>query len=154
MKLFLILLLLAGFQTEVPYKSSDEFQLKIDLSFKNKDSKYGQSSYNQNGERLDKVSSSPLPFLIVTINQFKIQSDEVKVSAINSLGKPLLKKKVAPDLSLHFEMGFVDDLKDRTAANEITVYFLSEEKKELRKIVFSVSRTGVFEVNGKWHAQF
>jgi hypothetical protein len=154
MKLFLILLLFVGFQTDVPYKSSDEFQVNIDLSFKVKNSTYGPSTYNQNGERLDKVSSTPLPFLNVSVTQIKAQSDEVKIVAFDSQGKSLQKKKISPDIVLHFEMGFVDDLKKGASNHEITIYFLSEEKKKLRKIVISVAPTGVFEVNGKWHGQF
>jgi hypothetical protein len=154
MKLFSIFLLLVGFQTDVPFKPSDEFQVNIDLAFKVKDTKYGKYTYDPDGDRLDKVNATPTPFLTVTINQIKFQSDEVKVSAVNSLGKSLMKKKISPDLVLHFDMGFVDDLKNRTSAEQITVYFLSAEKKELRKIVFSVTRTGVFEVNGMWHGQF
>jgi len=154
MKLFLILLFFVGFQAEVPYKPSDEFQVNIDLIFKTKDSAYGPSTYNQNGERLDKVSSSQLPFLNVSVTQIKIQSDEVKIVATDSQGKSLMKKKISPDLVLHFEMGFVDDLKKGAPNNKVTLYFLSAEKKNLRRIVISVAPTGVFEVNGKWHGQF
>ena len=154
MKLFFTLLLLAGFQAEVPYKPSDEFQVNIDLSFKTKDSIYGPSTYNQNGERLDKVSSTPIPFLNVSVTQIKVQSDEVKIVAIDSQGKSLMKKKISPDLVLHLEMGFVEDLKKGSPNNKVTLYFISGEKKNLRRIVISVAPTGVFEVNGKWHGQF
>ncbi len=154
MKLFFTLLLLAGFQTEVPFKPSDEFQVNIDLSFMAKDSKFGHTTYNQNGERIDIVPSKLLPFLTVTVKQLKIQSDEFKIAAINSQGKSPAKKKVTSDLELRFDMGFVEDLKKNTAANEITIYFLSDKKKELRKITFSISENGVFDVNGMWHGQF
>jgi hypothetical protein len=51
-------------------------------------------------------------------------------------------------------MGFVDDLKKKSPNSEITIYFLSEEKKKLEKIVLAVSANGVFQVNGNWHGQF
>ena len=154
MKLFPLLLFFVGFQLEVPYKPSDEFQVNIDLNFKIKDSKYSTSTYDQNGDRLDRVSSTPLPYLAVSVAQIKFQSDEVKIVAIDSQGKTLVKKKVSSDLVLHFQMGFVEDLKKKSPNSEITVYFLSVEKNRLRKIVFSVAPTGVFVVNGKWHGQF
>ena len=154
MKLFFILLLFVGFQAEVPYKPSDEFQVNIDLNFKTKDSKYPTSTYDQNGDRLDKVSSTQLPYLAVSVTQIKFQSDEIKVVAIDSQGKTLLKKKASSDLILNFQMGFVEELKKKSPNSEITLYFLSEEKNKLRKIVFSVAPTGVFVVNGKWHGQF
>jgi hypothetical protein len=158
MKLFLFFLLFVGFQDfqddVVPYKPDDEFQVNIDLAFKIKESKYGISTYNQNGERMDRVSSTPLPFLNVSVTQFKVQGDEVKVLAVDSKDKTLTKKNVSSDLVLHFDMGFVDDLKKGAANNQIIIYFLSQEKKKLRKITFSVTATGAFEVNGKWHGQF
>lgn len=154
MKIFFILLLFVGLQDDVPYKPDDEFQVSIDLKFKTKESKYGLSTYNQNGDRIDRVSETPLPFLNVSVAQFKVQSDEVKVVAYDSKGKSLTKKNVSADLELHFEMGFVDDLKKGAPNNQIFIYFLSEEKNKLRKITFSVTPTGVFEVNGKWHGQF
>jgi hypothetical protein len=154
MKLFFSFLLFVGLQDDVPYKPDDEFQVSIDLNFKTKESKYGISTYTQNGERLDRASPTPLPFLNVSVTQFKVQSDEIKVIALDSRGKTLQKKNVSADLILHFDMGFVDDLKNGSSNNQIILYFLSEEKKKLRKITFSISPTGVFEVNGKWHGQF
>ena len=154
MKVFLILLICCGFQTEVPFKPSDEFQVNIDLSFKIKNSAYSPTTFSGSGERLDKPSSTTLPFLTVIVKQLKIQSDESKIVAVDSNGKSMWKKKALPNLEIHFQMGFVDDLKNKISPNEVTLYFLSSEKKELRKIVFSVSANGVFEVNGKWHGQF
>jgi len=55
---------------------------------------------------------------------------------------------------LKFPMGFVDDLKAKSNGEGITVYFLSADKKKLRKIVFGVQPDGVFQVNGQWHGQF
>jgi hypothetical protein len=154
MKVFLIFLIFVGFQTEVPFKPSDEFQVNIDLSFKIKNSSYAPSTYSGNGDRLDKPSATSLPYLTVIVKQIKIQNDEVKIIAKNSFDKTIWKKKVSPNLELRFDMGFVDDLKNKLSPNEVTLYFLSSEKKELRKIVFSVATNGVFEVNGKWHGQF
>jgi hypothetical protein len=154
MKLFLILLLVSGLQEDVPFKPSDEFEVNVDLTFKIKNSQYSPNTFSGSGERLDKPSSTTLPFLTVVVKHLKIQSDEVKVEALNSKDKTLFKKKVSSKLELRFEMGFVDDLKSNTSASTITLYFLSSEKKQLRKIVFSVSASGVFTVNGNWHGQF
>ena len=154
MKLILLLLPLVILQDQVPYKPSDEFKVNIDLSFRVKGSSYLSPTYSSNGERLDKANGTLLPFLTVTVTEFKIQPDEIKIIAENSLGKTLTRKTISPNLQLHFEMGFVDDLRTKTSANEITINFLSRDKKELRKIVFNVSDTGVFTVNGEWRGQF
>ena len=154
MKLFFTLLSFIFFQDQIPFKPSDEFQVNIDLKFKVKPSGYGPSSYSANGDPLNKTNSTTFPYLMVDVSQLKIQNDEARIVAINSLGRTLMKKKTLPLPILHFEMGFVDDLKSKTSPNEITVYFLSAEKKQLRKIVFTVSSNGVFQVNGQWHGQF
>jgi len=159
MKVLLYLFALLLFQDEIPYKPSDEFQLNVDLKFKEKisggnTSGYNQNAVNNNGERLDKPKKELRAFLSVSVTQLKIQSDEAKIIVIDSQGTTLLKKKASADLALRFNMGFVEDLKNNTSANEITVFFLSPQKKELRKIVFAVSPTGIFAVNGQWRGQF
>src|SRR5258706_6493180 len=152
--LFISLVQFLAVQTEVPFKPSDEFQVSVDLKFKIKSSAYPTSTYSGSGDPLDKPSSTTLPFLVVSISKIKIQSDEDKVRAVDVRGKSLFRKKASPALLMHFEMGFVDDLKSKVSSNEITVFFLSKDKKELRKIVISISDKGVFEVNRTWHGQF
>jgi hypothetical protein len=93
-------------------------------------------------------------FLVVTVSQLRIREDEVKIRAVDSQGKSLLKKKASSTPEMRFTMGFVEDLKSGAIPNQITVYFMSAEKKDLRKIVFAVLSDGVFQVNGLWHGQF
>lgn len=154
MKLFSFLISFIVFQEQVPFKSSDEFEVNVDLTFKIKNTTYAPSTFSGNGDRLDRPSTAALPFLTVIVKHIKIQNDEVKLSVINSLGKSVLKRKASPSLELRFELGFVDDLKNNGAPNEMTIFFLSKDKKKLRKIEFNVSSDGIFEVNGKWSGQF
>lgn len=153
-KFALILACCLAFQEEVPFKPSDEFQVNVDLKFKIKPSAYPTSTFSGNGDPLDKSSATTLPFLAVTISNLKIQSDEERVYAVDARGKSFFKKKTSPTPEIHFDMGFVDDLKTGNANSQITVFFTSKDKKELRKIVVSISDKGVFEVNGTWHGQF
>jgi len=154
MKVLVFLFSFILFQGEIPYKPSDEFQVNIDLKFKEKSSGYNPNAFDGNGERLDKPQQGLRAFLAVTVTQLKIQSDEVKIIAVDSQGKTLLKKKASPSLALRFQMGFVEDLKSKRTPSSITVFFISSKKEELRKIVFEVSSNGVFAVNGQWHGQF
>ncbi len=143
-------------QEQVPYKPASEFQVNIDVKFKEKTAGNNDPTnvYTSNGERLDKNTLGLRAFLSVSISQLIITSAEMKILAVNSDGKKLLNKKTSPVPELEFKMGFVEDLKNGTAPREITVYFLSGEKKELSKIVFGVLPDGVFQVNGQWHGQF
>ncbi len=151
MKTSLILAFCFFLQQEIPFKNSDEFQAQIDLKFKTKQSEFSPNSYSTSGTRLDvtKVES----FLIVNLTQLKNPGDEVRMHAVDSKGKTILKKKCSPD-DIHIEMGFLSDLKNGSDTKEITIFFLSSEKKELRKIVLSVLSDGTFQVNGKSHGKF
>jgi hypothetical protein len=154
MKLFFLLPVIFFIQNEVPFKPADEFQVNIDLKFKEKPPAYGANTFTPTGERLDTQNTSMLPFLEVSVTNLKIREDEVRIVAVNSMGKQLLRKKASPAPDIRFVMGFIDDLKSTNSANEITVFFVSAEKKELRKIVLKVLPTGVFQVNGEWRGQF
>jgi len=143
MKTSLILAFYFFLQGEIPFKNSDEFQVQIDLKFKVKGSEYKPNSYNANGARLDGQATTE-SFLSVNITQ-------VKMHAIGPKGS-IFKKKCTPDF--HLDMGFISDLKKGEGANQVTIMFLSEEKKQLRKIDLAVLKDGTFLVNGKWHGQF
>jgi len=151
MKTSLILAFYFFLQAEVPFKNSDEFQVQIDLKFKPKQNEFSPNSYSTSGTRLDatKVES----FLMVNVTQLKNPGDEVRMQAKDSKGKTIFKRKCSPD-DIHVEMGFLSDLKNGSDTKEITIFFLSSEKKELRKIVFAVLSDGTFLVNGNSHGKF
>jgi len=157
MKLSFLFIAIFFFQDEIPFKDEGEYLVQIDLKFKAK----GQngiglsSSYSNTGQMQDdKTIQVPRAFLTVNVSEIKIREDEAKIVAIDSEDKKLLTRKTSSVPELHFDMGFVDDLKSKAAANEITIYFLSGEKKRLRKIVLTILTDGTFQVNGKWHGKF
>jgi hypothetical protein len=151
------LLLLAFYffvQVDIPFKSADEFQVNIDLKFKPRPQKDSRlNSDFKVSTQSDTNISAPEAFLNVNITQLKVLSDEVKILAFDSKEKMVVKKKCTPD-DIQLEMGFVNDLKSGAAANQVTIYFLSAEKRKLRKIELTILPDGVFQVNGKWHGQF
>lgn len=152
MKTSLILAFYFFFQgTEIPFKNSEEFQVQIDLKYKVKESEY-KNIYNSTGGQ-NEVHGTSQPFLSVNITQLKILSDEVKIHAVSSKGRSLFNKKCSSD-DIRLKMGFISDLKQGEGTNQVTIVFLSEEKKELRKIELAVLKDGTFLVNGKWHGQF
>src|SRR6516162_9979707 len=124
-------LLFAAFvfiQTEIPFKNTDEFVLKVNLKFKQRPV-VDRESYSSSGDRLNKTNIEAAPFLEVDITELKILEDEVRILAVDGKETNLLKKKTTPAPKLHFEFGFVEDVKNGKANNEINIYFLSAEKK-------------------------
>ena len=139
-------------QEDIPFKNSDEFQVQVELKYKQKGSEYKPNSYSNDGTRLDNQGKVE-PFLVINIISLKILGDEVKMRAVDSKGRSLFKRKCSPD-DIHLDMGFLSDLKKSSEASGIIIYFLSAEKKELRKIALTILPDGTFQVNGKWHGQF
>jgi len=149
----LLLALTLVWQGDVPYKNADEFVVNIDLKYKAKPDENKPNTYSVTGNRMDKNTGPTTPFLVINISKVKVLTDEVKMRAVDSNGKTLFKRKTSTD-DIKLEMGFVDDLKAGEVANEVVIYFLSAEKKEIRKITCTILSDGTFQVNGKWHGKF
>src|SRR5690242_462588 len=140
-------------QDDVPFKNSDEFVVNIDLKYKTKEATHPPNTFSGNGDRLDKPTGTLSPYLAVNLTQLKVLPDEVRMRAVDSKGKTLFKKKLSTD-NIQIEMGFVDDLKSGAAANEVVIYFMNAEKKNVRKIACTVLSDGTFQVNEKWNGKF
>jgi hypothetical protein len=95
------------------------------------------------------TSSGPLPYLILNLKILKINPDEYRIKVQNNAKLQLLSKKLEEDMMVKIDMGFTDDLKDRTSPYEYTVSFLSKGKKETCRIVILVDEEANFLVNGE-----
>ncbi|MBS1491331.1 MAG: hypothetical protein JSS93_12465 [Bacteroidetes bacterium] len=151
MKPLFVLLTCLFFQQDIPLKPANEFRVDINLKYKEKPSSYGSSTYNTNGERMDKTEGQQ-PFLSVRISEIKINEDEKRISVAGLDGKEIIRKKTDHLSEVSFDMGFISDLK--ADASTYTIYFLSADKKRIKKIILSIAPTGIFTVNGQWHGQF
>src|SRR5690606_8590973 len=89
----------------------------------------------------------PLPHLTLLLKVLKAGKDETRLRITNNLGEQMINRKLKEGLVIQLEAGFTDDLKDRTGPHEFTVYFLSDKKDKLSKIVIRVERDGTFLVN-------
>lgn len=149
--LSLVLLFLS--QVDIPFKSSDEFVVTVEIKYKPKKDGVAPNTYSTSGERQDKMVSEIAPFLVINITQLKLLPDEVKMRAVNTNENTIFKRKTSPD-DIHIDMGFVDDLKAGTVPNEVAIYFMNAQKKDARKITCTILSDGTFQVNGKWHGKF
>jgi hypothetical protein len=150
-------LLFGNWQEQVPFKPNEEFEVTLDYKFKERPtSSVSNPSFNfENGSVVkNKISSGSLPYLILNVRVLKAGPGEVKVRAINNKDKVLVTKKIVPDLKFAIDMGFTDDVKDRITPNEVNVYFLSDEKKELTRIQMIILSDGTFVVNGEKRGKF
>lgn len=128
----------------IPYKPNEQFELKLDYSFK------PRPAQDPNTVDLTKKNTSysgPLPFLAIEFKTIKLEEGETRLKIIKNGGDPVLSKKIQEQQVVKFDMGFTADLKDRVQPNEYTLYFLTADKKEKSKVVISVAQDGTFLVN-------
>jgi hypothetical protein len=147
MKLLWIFVIAISFaQEEVPFKGNDEFELKLDLQFRQRPNDY-------NRVELDKhtlpTSGMPAPYLYLNLRVIKPVAEEVRVKVLKNNGETLLSRKFDPTVVLKLDLGFTDDIKDRVSAHQYLVTFLSKEKNELSRIEIFFEKDGTYLVNGE-----
>lgn len=141
----LFLSLFLFFQDEsVPLKPSDEFELKIDYTFRQRPMK---DTNTVNLSETKKTSAGPLPFLSINFKAIKLQPEESRLKIISNIGDVVMNRKITEQQLIKFDMGFTVDLKERVKPHEYTIYFLSSDKAEKSKIIVSVEEDGTFLVN-------
>ncbi len=138
-------------QEETPFKPKEEFEVKLNYSFKQRPA-VESSMYRWDATVKDinnQNSSNMLPYLVLNLKIVNAPPTEVKLRVVSNRDANLFSKKVQSGLEFPIEMGFTDDVKDRITAYEYTVFFFDDKKKERTKIVIFVDKDGLFLVNGE-----
>jgi len=144
-----LLCLIISFQAEVPFKPKNEFEIKLNYSFKQRSPeehntfRYDAHEKGHNSQN----SSSMLPYLILNVKILKATSTEMKLKVVNNLSGKTISKKVHEGLEFEIVMGFTDDVKDRVTANEYTIFMQNEKREHQSKIVIFVGEDGAFLIN-------
>jgi hypothetical protein len=156
MKLALFIGCVALFFQEVPLKPKEEFDLKLQYEFKQRDqdSRNSVRLHETTAEQARRTNTSLLPYVGIKLKLLNYVPEEVKVKVTDNLGNVVLNKKVKQDDVIFINMGFTDDMKDRVTAFEYTVRFLDDDKKELSRILISVLADGSFFVNNEKRGKF
>ncbi len=147
-----VVLVLSVFVQDVPFKPSNEFEADVDLQFKTRPAAE-RPTYDVSGNKIEQQHGM-LTFLSVAISSIQSPRGEVRFKAIDSGNKNVASKKISPNTSYRFDMGFIEDLKKGVSPNTITIYFLNDKKEEVNKVVLQVTATGDFLVNGEKRGQF
>lgn len=150
----LLPILLLWQTTEVPFRAKEDFQVELKYDLKQR------PVGNPNSVSLDQAvvekrnGGGTLPYLIVKMKILNHKTEEVRFKCENNLGKAIFNKKAEKSLAYEIDMGFIDDLKDRTEAHAYTVYAQSEKKELLNRIELLVMEDGTFLVNGERRGKF
>jgi len=143
-KTLLFVLLTVLFQ-DLPLKSREEFELKLDFKFK-------QRPHNEHAAQTGEnhlVSSTPLPFLSAEIIITKVLQDEARMKVIDHRDNVLATKNLDKNPSLKFDLGFTDDLKDQATPSKYYIHLYSKERQVSRSVVILFETDGTFYVNGE-----
>lgn len=147
MKLLFLFSLMLLFYQDVPYKPKEEFELKLDLQFKQR------PAIDPNKVELEHKtlpnSGMPAPYLYLNLKVLKPSIDEVRVKVIQNPNETLLSRKFDPSIVVKLDLGFTDDIKDRVSAHQYLITFLSKEKVPLSRIEIFFEKDGTYLVNGE-----
>jgi hypothetical protein len=147
MKALLLIVFASLVLQEVPLKSKEEFEFRVHLQFKHRQSPPVSEIHFTENQKQD--NSTPLPYLTAQLDVLTIRDDEAKVKVVNNLKQTLMTKNLQRDSSLMLDLGFTDDLKDHTIPHEYSILFYSRERKVVRQIIVLFEENGFYFVNGE-----
>lgn len=146
-----LLLIIFWFQDEPAFKSKEDFEVKLNLSFKQRthddDSGVHLNESAKDHER--RTTSAMLPYLNMNVRILKIQPEEVKVKVTKDDRSVLLNKKLSESMEIKLDAGFTDDIKDGLSGFKHELHFFSPEKKVVSRILIEFDKDGNYFVNGE-----
>jgi len=145
MKCLCIIFLLHWFQTDIPYKSKDEFEVKLDYKFRQRPATPADT-YDASGRSVQN-STDVLPYLIINIKILKANEARIKVNS--NAKENIINKKLETGIDYSLDLGYTNDIKDGITANEYTILLISATKVSVNKIIIFVAEDGSFFVNGE-----
>jgi hypothetical protein len=151
---------LCWFQVLVPFKANNEFEVMIDLNFKQKEALSNTSNkvtldYTETVEQHNrKINGTPLPYLAFKIKFLTLSDKEERVKIVNNIGKIIYSKKAEAKTVIKLDVGYLDDVKDGVTPNRYDVILLDNNKTEVDMISILIVEDGTFYVNGEKRGKF
>ena len=148
-----LLLLFASvvYQDTIPYKASEEFELKLNFQFKDRPrSDPNKLELDQTTREYERAhSAGQLPYLFLDFRVLKQQPQEIRVRVLQNNSKVVHNKKVDTSQIVKLELGFTDDIKDHVGPYEYTILLMDEDKRPVSRIVINFKTDGTYLVNGQ-----
>jgi hypothetical protein len=144
-----VFILLSYFQ-EIPFKPQTEFEIKFDMSFKQRDQSDEKTTINLHetqAEHARRTQTETLPYLVLHIKLVKIIPREIKGKIVRDNRDVVFNKKIEEGMTMKLDVGFTDDIKDQIKGFKHEVLFLSADKTILSKILIEFDKDGNYLVN-------
>jgi hypothetical protein len=151
--MFIFLLFSLLFQDQVPTKAAREFEISTKYELRKKPVSDQPKIVFEQKENNRESGTDMLPYLIINLKVKKWGTDVEQIRVVDSNGKQFLKKKQADEGLYTWDMGYVDDIKDKVTPGKFFVQFL-REKKLTEQILVQVEEDGTFLVNGEKRGKF
>ncbi len=134
---------------DVPLKNEEEFLLRIQMEFKSRPPADAEriQVIETRAEFEKRTGGSPLPYLFLYLTFKKLSEEEVRFT-VSKGGKAYINRRAEVDKEIKLDIGFTDDIKDRTTEPEYVITLLSEKRKPVSRIVIYFSEKGDYLVNG------
>ena len=133
---------------QIPFKSNDEFELKLQLEFRKRPMQ-DINTIELEKRSVPSTGGMPAPYLHINLRVLKVVPEEVRVKVTKNPNETLLTKKFDPNVVIKLDLGFTDDIKDRVSAHQYVVTYLSKERTPLSKIEIFFEKDGTYLVNGE-----
>lgn len=140
-------LILVLSQEQTPFKPNAEFELKIDLQFKQRPQAEGNRVELE--KRTTPAGGMLAPYLHINLKVLKSIPEEMRIKVTKNSNEIVLSRKFDPNLIVKLDLGFTDDIKDRVSAYQYIITFLSKDKNPLSKIEIFFEKDGTYLVNGE-----
>lgn len=147
---FVLMGFIATAQDSLRYKPSDEFEAKIDLSFKKRASD-GINTFKFSESAKKRTMDTPIAFLTIHFKILKL-NNEVKMKVLRGREGRTTKIKVGSVEKI--EMGFIEDIKSNGQPAHIILRFLNDQKVETCQVILMIDEDGTFLVNGQKRGKF
>ena len=146
----LLILVVAFFQEEIPFKPKDDFEVKFDLTFRQRTYE-AKSVYidETRAEHQKRTNLAPLPYLKLIVKVKRVQPEEIKLKVVRDDKSTILTKKTESDMEFKLDVGFTDDIKDRISGYKHVIQFLSSKKDVISRIVIEFDKEGNYFVIGE-----
>jgi hypothetical protein len=145
--LWIYILLVFQFQQPTPYKSNDEFELKLDMQFKKR------PPPNLNKVDMEKrtlpASGMNAPYLYIDLRVLKPVLEEYRVKVVKNEQEQLMSRKFDASTIIRLDLGFTDDIKDYISPHHYMITFFTKDKEPLSRIEIFFEKDGTYIVNGE-----
>jgi hypothetical protein len=150
--LVLVLIGLPAAAQELPFKPKDEFDIGVDLKFKQRPA--DDPNTVRLADQPRKSSGALLPYLTLKVTFLKLNPEENRYRVENNMERRIVEKKIQKTPVIILDAGFTDDIKAKLRPSEYVITLASNDKADKSKVLIQIEKDGTFLVNGEKRGKF